>query len=56
MSIHHELFGKKFPSQLGIVPLTAKPELLGKIFPPNTGLVPMTAGRLPAYACGRGRT
>jgi hypothetical protein len=48
MSICHELPGKIFPSNLGIVPMSVDPELLGKIFPFNTGLVPMTAGRLPA--------
>ncbi len=48
MSIYHELVGKKFPSNLGVVPMSANPELLGKKFPSNTGLVPMTAGYLPA--------
>jgi len=47
MSIYHELLGKIFPSNSGIVPMTADHELLGKIFPSNTGLVPMTAGHLP---------
>jgi len=47
MSIYHELDGKIFPSNSGIVPMTADHELLGKIFPSNTGLVPMTAGHLP---------
>ena len=48
MSIYHELPGKIFPLNSGIVPMSADPELLGKIFPSNTGLAPMTAGRLPA--------
>ena len=47
MSIYHELDGKIFPSNSGIVPMTADHELLGNIFPSNTGLVPMTAGHLP---------
>jgi hypothetical protein len=48
MSICHELLGKMFPSDSGVVPKMVDPELLGKIFPSNTGLVPMTAGHLPA--------
>ncbi len=47
MSICHELLGKKFPSNLGVVPVLADPESLGKKFPSNTGPVPMTAGHLP---------
>jgi hypothetical protein len=48
MSIRHELLGKIFPSNLGVVPMMADPELLGKIFPAKSGIVPMTAGHLPA--------
>jgi hypothetical protein len=48
MSIYHELLGKIFPSNMGIVPMRVDPELLGKIFPSNSGIVPMTAGHLPA--------
>ena len=47
MSICHELLGKKLPSELGTVPMSADPELLGKKFPSYTGPVPMTAGHLP---------
>jgi hypothetical protein len=48
MSIYHELDGKMFLSNSGIVPTTTDPQLLGKIFPSNSGIVPMTAGHLPA--------
>jgi hypothetical protein len=47
MSIRHELLGKTFPSDSGVVPMSAGPEVLGKKFPSNTGPVPMTAGHLP---------
>jgi hypothetical protein len=55
MSIYHELFGKIFPSNSGVVPVSADPELLRKLFLSDSGIVPMTAGHLPAYAYGRGR-
>jgi hypothetical protein len=48
MSIYHESVRKIFPSNSGIVPMSADPELVRKIFPSNSGIVPMTAGHLPA--------
>ena len=47
MSIYHDLLGKIFLFNSGVVPMTVDPQLLGKKFPSNTGLVPMTAGHLP---------